>query len=67
MPTPRSSIIWKTKQNIIHKYKPLAYRSGLLVQKYWREYFENHKNDNAYIGNKQTSNMKRWFDEEWVN
>lgn len=68
MPTPKDQILYeKIKQNIHSKYKPSGYRSGLLVQEYKREYLKKHKNDDAYIGNRQTSNLKRWFDEEWVN
>ena len=49
------------KKEINDKYKPSAYRSGLLVKKYKEEYFKKHKNNNAYTGDKQNSNLKRWF------
>ncbi len=66
MPTPKDQILYeKIKQNINSKYKPSAYRSGLLVQEYKREYLKKYKNDDEYIGNRQTSNLKRWFDERW--
>ena len=66
MPTPTDPILYeKIKQNINSKYKPSAYRSGLLVQEYKREYLKKYKNDDAYIGNRQTSNLKRWFDARW--
>jgi hypothetical protein len=68
MPTPKDQILYeKIKQNIHSKYKPSAYRSGLLVQEYKREYLKKYKNDDAYIGNRQESNLKKWFDEEWKN
>lgn len=68
MPTPKDPILYeKIKQNITSKYKPSAYRSGLLVQEYKREYLKKYKNDDAYIGDRQTSNLKRWFNEEWTN
>jgi hypothetical protein len=68
MPTPKDQILYdKIKQNIHSKYKPSAYRSGLLVQEYKREYLKKYKNDDAYIGNRQSSNLKKWFDEEWKN
>jgi hypothetical protein len=68
MPTPKDQILYeKIKQNIHSKYKPSAYRSGLLVQEYKREYLKKYKNDDAYIGNRQASNLKRWFDEKWTN
>ena len=49
------------------KYKPSAYRSGLLVKKYKEEYLKKHKNSDAYTGNRNNSNLKRWFDEKWMN
>jgi hypothetical protein len=59
MPTPKDQILYeKIKQNINSKYKPSAYRSGLLVQEYKRENLKKYKNDDAYIGNRQTSNLK---------
>ena len=68
MPTPKDQILYeKIKQNIHSKYKPSAYRSGLLVQEYKREYLKKYKNDDAYIGNRQESNLKLWFDEQWTN
>ena len=68
MPTPKDQILYeKIKQNIHSKYKPSAYRSGLLVQEYKREYLKKYKNDDAYIGNRQASNLKRWFDAQWLN
>jgi hypothetical protein len=68
MPTPKDQILYeKIKQNIHSKYKPSAYRSGLLVQEYKREYLKKYKNDDAYIGNRQESNLKKWFDAQWLN
>jgi hypothetical protein len=68
MPTPKDQILYdKIKQNIHSKYKPSAYRSGLLVLEYKREYLKKYKNDEAYIGNRQESNLKRWFDAQWLN
>ena len=68
MPTPTDPILYDIiKQNITRKYKPSAYRSGLLVQEYKKEYLKKHKNNNAYIGDRETSNLKRWFNEVWLN
>ncbi len=68
MPTHKDQILYeKIKQNIHSKYKPSAYRSGLLIKEYKREYLKKYKNDDAYIGNRQESNLKRWFDEKWTN
>jgi len=68
MPTPRDEILYnKIKNEITNKYKPSAYRSGLLVQKYKEEYYKKYKNNNSYIGDRNNSNLKRWFDETWLN
>jgi len=66
MPTPTDKILYeKIKKEIVAKYKPSGYRSGMLVKKYKEEYLKKHKNNNAYTGNRNTSNLKRWFDEKW--
>lgn len=64
----------KIKKEIINKYKPSAYRSGLIVKKYKEEYLKKYKDDKAYFGKKDNSSLdpkgkglKRWFDEEWKN
>jgi hypothetical protein len=57
----------KIKNDIFLKYiNPSAYRSGLLVKKYKEEYVKKYGNNN-YYGNKENSNLKRWFDEKWRN
>ena len=56
------------KNDVFKMYaKPSAYRSGLLVKKYKEEYVKKHNNKNYYKGSKQNSNLKRWFDEKWMN
>ncbi len=70
MPTPNDKDLYeKIKKEITSKYKPSAYRSGMIVKKYKEEYLKKHNNDNdnAYSGNKQNSNLKCWFDERWLN
>jgi hypothetical protein len=68
MPTPNDKDLYeKIKKEITSKYKPSAYRSGIIVQKYKSEYYKKHKNNNAYSGNKANSNLKRWYDERWLN
>jgi len=68
MPTPTDPILYDMiKQKITSKYKPSGYRSGLLVQEYKKEYLKKHKNNNAYVGDRKTSNLKQWFDAKWVN
>lgn len=66
MPKPNDKELYdKVKKEITNKYKPSAYRSGLLVKKYKEEYYKKHKNNNAYSGDRQNSNLKRWFSEKW--
>jgi hypothetical protein len=68
MPTPTDEKLYESiKKDLFKKYKPSAYRSGLLVQKYKEEYVKKHKNKNYYSGTKENSNLKRWFDEKWQN
>ena len=69
MPTPTDAKLYeKIKKELFSIYtKPSAYRSGLLVQRYKKEYVKKHKNFNYYSGNKETSNLKRWFAEQWRN
>ena len=68
MPTPTDEKLYESiKKDLFKKYKPSAYRSGLLVQKYKEEYVKKHKNHNYYSGTKENSNLKRWFDEKWQN
>ncbi len=58
----------KIKKEITDKYKPSAYRSGLLVKKYKQEYYKKHHSNDAYIGTKpKLSNLERWFAEKWRN
>jgi hypothetical protein len=68
-PEPKDKELYnKIKNEINMKYKPSAYRSGLLVQQYKKEYFKKHKNNDAYIGDKpELSNLTRWFLEGWRN
>ena len=68
MPTPTDEKLYESiKKDLFKKYKPSAYRSGLLVKKYKEEYVKKHKNKNYYSGTKENSNLKRWFDEKWQN
>jgi hypothetical protein len=68
MPTPTDEKLYESmKKDLFKKYKPSAYRSGLLVPKYKEEYVKKHKNYNYYSGSRENSNLKRWFDEKWQN
>ena len=74
-PKPKDIILYENiKKDIIAKYKPSAYRSGMIVRKYKEAYAlalaegkNKYKSKDAYFGNKQNSNLKRWFDEKWTN
>jgi len=57
----------KIKKDFTKKYKPSGYRSGLIIQEYKREYFKKYNNNNSSTGNRETSNLKRWFNEKWTN
>ena len=68
MPTPTDEKLYESiKKDLFKKYKPSAYRSGLLVQKYKEEFVKKHNNNNYCRGNKTNSNLKRWFNEKWTN
>lgn len=68
-PIPKDIILYdKIKKEISQKYIHSAYRSGLIVKTYKKEYLKKYKNDDAYIGDKpKLSNLQRWFLEEWKN
>jgi len=68
MPEPRDKLLYeKIKNEITSKYKPSAYRSGMIVKNYKKAYEAKHKSKDAYIGKKEGSNLKRWFQEKWTN
>ena len=59
----------KVKRYIYNKY-PIhsAYRSGLLVKEYKKQYKNIYKNNLAYKGKKPIKKgLDRWFKEKWVN
>ena len=68
MPQPKDKELYeKIKNEITNKYKPSGYRSGMIVRKYKEEYYKKHKNNNAYIGDRNNSNLRKWFLEQWTN
>jgi hypothetical protein len=68
MPQPKDKELYeKIKNEITSKYKPSAYRSGMIVRKYKEEYYKKHKNNNAYTGDRNNSNLRKWFLEQWTN
>tara|TARA_Y100000389_G_scaffold203710_1_gene253133 strand:+ start:140 stop:1060 length:921 start_codon:yes stop_codon:yes gene_type:complete len=69
-PKPKDIFLYeKVKKQIYKKHpKHSAYRSGLLVQKYKKDFKKKHGNKNPYIGKKtKKKGLRRWFDENWVN
>tara|TARA_Y100000361_G_scaffold154194_1_gene178687 strand:+ start:5922 stop:6299 length:378 start_codon:yes stop_codon:yes gene_type:complete len=60
----------KTKKNVYKKYpKHSAYRSGILVKTYKKNFIKKHgTRKNPYSGVKpQRKGLLRWFKEEWKN
>jgi len=60
----------KTKKNIYKKNpKHSAYRSGILVKTYKKNYAKKYgKKKNPYIGKKsKKKGLTRWFKEKWTN
>jgi hypothetical protein len=60
----------KTKKNIYKKNpKHSAYRSGILVKTYNKNYAKKYgKKKNPYIGKKsKKTGLARWFKEKWTN
>tara|TARA_B100000795_G_scaffold33647_1_gene22174 strand:- start:1846 stop:2757 length:912 start_codon:yes stop_codon:yes gene_type:complete len=67
---PRDIFLYdKVKKQIYKKHpKHSAYRSGLLVQKYKKDFKKKNRKKNPYIGKKtKKKGLWRWFDENWVN
>lgn len=82
MPTPRDKVLYDKIKNEItsaegerckraygkRKYRPSAYRSGLLTKKYKEAYEAKHKSKDAYIGKKnKNEGLSAWFKQEWRN
>ena len=60
----------KTKKNVYKKHpKHSAYRSGILVQTYKKNFKKKYGSRRSpYKGEKPTRRgLKRWFKEKWVN
>lgn len=67
---PKDKILYdKIKANIYDKIpKHSAYRSGLIVKEYKKQYLKKYKNNDAYYGvKKEKKGLARWFKEEWKN
>lgn len=60
------AIYEKIKEEIDKKYKPSAYRSGLLVKTY--KTAMQRLGQPAYVGRKNPNEgLKKWFNERWTN
>ncbi len=59
----------KTKKNIYKKIpKHSAYRSGILVKTYKKDFYNKYGNNKSYIGKKNLNKgLGRWFKEDWRN
>ena len=57
------------KRKIYKKYpKHSAYRSGLVVQTYKKDFKKKYGNRSPYLGKKpKRSGLSRWFAEDWRN
>ena len=70
MPQPRNRKLYNSIKKKIYKKHPKhsAYRSGLLVQAYKKEFKKKYGNKDPYNGKKTSKKgLKRWFNEEWLN
>lgn len=70
MPVPKDNKLYQRAKKYIYKKHPKhsAYRSGLLVQKYKKDFKKKYGNKSPYIGQKtKKKGLKRWFAEKWVN
>lgn len=69
MPEPKDKALYNNiKNEIISKYKPSAYRSGLIVKEYKKAYENKYKSKEAYEGKKnKNEGLIRWFNEKWLN
>lgn len=67
---PKDKILYdKIKLKIYNKIpKHSAYRSGLIVKEYKKQYIKKYKNEVSYYGvKKEKKGLSRWFKEEWKN
>ena len=70
MPEPVDLNLYnKVKKNVYKKIpKHSAYRSGIVVQQYKKNFSKKYGNKSPYKGKKtRKKGISRWFDEKWVN
>jgi hypothetical protein len=69
MPTPADPKLYEeAREYIFSKYKKnSAYRSGAVVKHYKQMFAKRHPNKEAYIDDNKPKNIKRWFEEKWID
>lgn len=70
MPAPSNMDLYQKVKEAVMRAIPQhsAYRSGLIVQKYKKEFSEKYPDKSPYIGKRpQKVGLSRWFKEEWKN
>jgi len=70
MAIPRDKSLYnKVKLQVYREIpKHSAYRSGIVVQKYKRQFNKKYPHKNPYIGKKtKKKGLRRWFKEKWRN
>ena len=69
MSQPSDTKLYNKIKKKIYKDNPKhsAYRSGLLVKQYKKEFKKKYGDIEPYIGKKTKKGLSRWFAEEWLN
>lgn len=70
MPLPTDESLYEQAKDFIYsKYKKnSAFRSGALVKHYKQQFAKKYGEDaTPYSDDKKPKNLKRWFQEEWVD
>lgn len=70
MPEPADKDLYEKVKKFIYMKYPIhsAYRSGLLVKEYKKQFLNRYPERSPYLGKKSSnSGLPRWFAEEWRN
>ena len=68
MAEPKDKALYEKAKNKYSSMKSSAYKSGLIVKHYKELYKAKYKNDDAYVGKKESNKgLSRWFKEDWKN
>jgi len=67
MSQPTDEKLYESVKKSVYKKHPKhsAYRSGLLVQEYKKQFTKKYPNKKPYKGEKTKKGLTRWFKEEW--